>query len=296
MTIGFLMDIIALGRGPTDMMDALILTVVVEANVAPVSADLELSVRYATYDNPPPEDLRRPVSVNAISGSLMLPYETVRRRIARMVEAGAMVSTPRGVYVPTAVVNNPDYLAAATARYERLRRLYFEMKALGLLDAGLERPNDVPGYDAPPIRAANRAISEYFLRMIEAVMRGVGDPLRGVIILEMGRANAESLDAVDLQTEGPIPDDRRKPVSMLELSRRIGLPAETVRRQVKKLIELGMCRAVKGGCLAATERLGFTNDRGFNALAENLKNLQRLFARCATLGIVAHWEKEAAGA
>jgi len=269
---------------------------VVEANLAPVSADLELSVRYATYGSPPPDDLRRPVSVNAVAGSLMLPYETVRRRIGRMVEAGAMISTPRGVYVPTAVVDNPDYLAAASARYERLRRLYFEMKTLGLLDPGLGRPNDVPEYDAPPIRAANRAISEYILRMIEAAMRGVADPLRAVIVLEMGRANAEALDDVDLQIEGPIPDGRRKPVSMLELSRRVGLPAETVRRQVKKLIELGMCRAVKGGCLAATERLGMTNDRGFNALAENLKNQQRMFARCATLGIVAHWEREAAGA
>lgn len=291
-TIGFLLDTIAMGRGAGDIIDPLIVSVAMEANVAPINQDFELSVRYATMADPPPEDLRRPVSVNALAASIMLPYETVRRRVQRLVENGALVASPRGVYVPAHVVENPFFLATATARYERLRRLYFELKALGVLD-GLVRPNDTPTYNAAPIRAANRAISEYVLRFIEAVMRHVGDPVSGLIMLEMGRANAESLDAVDMQIEGPIPDERRRPISMLELSRRVGLPAETVRRHVKKLTQGGYCRAVKGGCLAAVERLGQPTAQGYNGLAENLVNLQRLFARCAQLGIVARWEAEA---
>lgn len=292
-TIGFLLDIIAMGRGAGDIIDPLIIGVTLAANVAPIEQDFELSVRYATVDALPPEDLRRPVSVNAVAASLMLPYETVRRRVQRMSENGALVTTSRGVYVPAEIVDNPFFLATAAARYERLRALYFELKALGVLD-GLVRPNDVPTYDTPPIRAANRAISEYVLRFVEAVMRHVGDPVSGLIMLEMGRANAENLDAVDMLTEGPIPDARRTPISMLELSRRVGLPAETVRRHVKKLIAAGYCRSVKGGCLAAVERLGVSNAAGFNGLADNLVNLQRLFARCALLGIIARWETEAA--
>lgn len=294
-TIGFLLDILSMGRGTGDVIDPLIVSVVIEANVAPINQDPELSVRYATLEAVPPEELRRPVSINAVAASLMLPYETVRRRVARMIETGAIVATPKGVVVPAMMVDNPFYLITATARYERMKRFYFELKALGFLDGVLPLPNDVPAYASPPIRAANRAISEYVLRLIEAVMRHVGDPVSGLIVLELGRANSENLTEFDKQIEGPIPDERRTPVSMLELSRRVGLPAETVRRHVKKLIAGGFVRSGKGGCYAAVERLATPNANG-NGLADNLSNLQRMFARCAAQGVIAHWEKEAAGA
>jgi len=125
-------------------------------------------------------------------------------------------------------------------------------------------------------------------------MRAVGDPLSGLVLLEMGRANAAGLDPIDLQVEGPIPDSRRTPVSVLELSRRVGLPAETVRRHVAKLEAEGLCRRVKGGRLAAVEKLMRGAPETGGGLAENLQNLQRLFARSAQLGILAHWEAEAA--
>jgi DNA-binding Lrp family transcriptional regulator len=294
-SIGFLLDIMGMGRGSGDVIDPLILSVVLEANVAPINQDLELSARYATLEDVVPEALRRPVTINALAASLQLPYETVRRRCARMTESGALVSTPRGVYVPGLSINNPFYLITATARYERLKAFYFELKALGAMESATLRPNDVPSYRAAPIRAANRLVSEYVLRVVETVMRGVGDPLSGLILMEMGRANAAHLDAIDLQVEGPIPDSRRKPVSMLELSRRVGLPAETVRRHVKTLEAEGLCRAVKGGRLAAVEKLMRGDPERGGGLAENLQNLQRLFAKCATLGIIAHWETEAAG-
>jgi DNA-binding MarR family transcriptional regulator len=126
-------------------------------------------------------------------------------------------------------------------------------------------------------------------------MRVVGDPLSGLILLEMGRANAEHLDAIDRQVEGPIPDERRTPISALELARRCGFPAETVRRHVQKLEEGGFCRRVRGGRLAAVERFRQRTAEGAG-LAENLSNLLRLFQKCAVLGVLAHWEAEAAAA
>src|SRR6185312_5344737 len=159
----------------------------------------------------------------------------VRRRIARLAELGLLISTPKGVYAPAAVLEGPAYEIAATARYERLRGFYFELKALGVLDPAQLLLNDTPSYPRPPIRAANRAISEYLLRMVDSVMRSVGDPVSGLLLLEMGRANAEHLDPIARQVEGPIPDEHRTPVSALELARRCGLPAETVRRHVKSL-------------------------------------------------------------
>lgn len=291
-TIGFLLDMLTIGRSDAlDIVDTLIMTVVVDANVAPINQDNELGARYATLEDAPPDELRRPVSVNSVAGSLQLPYETVRRRIARLVEMGALVSTSRGIVAPAFIMHGPLYDPPAIARYERLRALYFELKSLGVLDPGQLLVNDTPGYSRPPIRAANRAVSEYLLRVVEAIMRAVGDPLSGLVLLEMGRANAEHLDPIERQVEGPLPDEHRTPVSALELARRCGLPAETVRRHVQSLEAAGFCRRVKGGRLAAVERLARRPGQG-HGLAENFQNLQRLFQRCAALGVIAYWESE----
>ncbi|MDB5417842.1 MAG: hypothetical protein JWP50_1261 [Phenylobacterium sp.] len=293
-SLAFLLDVFAAGRDGGDIMGPLILSVIVEANVAPINQDPELSHRYATLDSPPPDELRRPVSINAVAASLRLPYETVRRRIAGMADTGAVVVTPRGVYVPTLTVDDPFRLAAATYRYERLKAFYLELKALGALDDVSVRPPEAPTYPAPPIRAGVRLISEYTLRVIDQIMRRLGDPLTGLILLEMARANAEHLPSGATRIDRPMPDAQRKPIPVLALSRRLGLPPETTRRHVRRLEAEGFCRRVRGGRLAALEQLGQRGD-GAHGLDENLHNVQRLFAKAAALGVLAYWEDEAGG-
>lgn len=290
---GFLLDIFATSRGASDVIDPLIVSVVLVANLAPLDQDPELSRLYATLDAPSPEDLRRPVSVNAVAASLRLPYETVRRRVARLVESGGLVSTSRGLHVPSTAIDNPFYLAVATARYVRMKAFYFELKALGALEGLDATLPEAPIHAAAPIRAANRLIAEYVLRSVDSIMRRIGDPLSGLILLEMANANAERLDPIERQVEGPIPDERRAPISVLELSRRVGLAAETVRRHVGKLEAGGYCRAVRGGKLAALDQIG-KGPEGAHGLADNLQNVQRLFARSAALGVTGHWEAEGA--
>src|SRR6185295_13738301 len=80
----FLLDIIEIARGPGQGYDPLILGVVSSASVATVNQDIRLQLAYATVDRPPPDALRRPVSINAIARSLGLPYETVRRRVVTL--------------------------------------------------------------------------------------------------------------------------------------------------------------------------------------------------------------------
>lgn len=292
-SLAFILDVFAVSRSGGDIAGSLILSVIVEANIAPINQDPELSRRYATLDAPPPDELRRPVSINAVAASLRLPYETVRRRVARMADTGMIVVTPRGVYVPSFAVDDPFRLAIATHRYERLKAFYLELKGLRALEGVAIRPPEAPSYSAAPIRAANRVISEYTLRVIDQIMRRLGDPLTGLILLEMARANAEHLPSGETWIDRPMPDLLRKPIPVLVLSKRLGLPAETTRRHVRRLEAEGFCRRVRGGRLAALEQLGQGEDRT-HALAENLQNVQRLFAKAAALGILAYWETEAA--
>jgi DNA-binding Lrp family transcriptional regulator len=275
-------------------MSPLIMSVILDANFGPIHNDPQLSRLYACLEDVPPDDLRRPVSINAVAASLRLPYETVRRRVGRLARAGACVITPRGVLVPPRVIDNPAHMAAAIARYERLKAFYFELKALNVLEGIAPRPPEGLTHARPPVRAANRLISEYTLRVMDAIMRRLGDPLTGLILLEMGRANAEHLTPEQQAQEIPMSDAERKPIPTLTLAKRLGLPPETVRRHVRALEERGFCRQVRGGRLAAVEQL--VREGGGHGLAENLQNIQRLFTRCATLGVTGFWEDEAAAA
>jgi DNA-binding Lrp family transcriptional regulator len=291
LSLGFVLDLIALRPPGGDVVDPLILTVVLEANIAAVNQDPELQRRYARADDPPPDELRRPVSVSAVAASLRLPYETVRRRVAKLAGLGACVVTPEGVMIPAAVVNNAAYLIFAGIRYERLKQFYFDLKALGALQ-NLPAPAEGPPFDAPPARIAARVISEYFLRVVDSIMLGIGDPVAGLLLLEMARANGEHAAPEERLRDGPIPDDLRRPIRPHALARRVGMPAETVRRHLAKLDETGFCRRVPGGLLAALEQLGERTADGYG-LATNLVNVQRMFVKLATLGVVAYWEQEA---
>jgi DNA-binding Lrp family transcriptional regulator len=291
-TLNYIADSIALGRGRgADILAPLISWGIVEANVALVNQDPELSRRYAALDTPPPDDLRRPVSVNALAASLRLPYETVRRRVAAMTEAGMCVSTPKGVYVPTSVLSGPGYDALALGRYQRLKRFYAELQALSALGGVNLAPASAPRHERPPVRAANRAISEYMLRVVDEMMLRWGDPLPSILLMEMTRANVEATDPRRLAMDAPVPDAFRTPITVLELARRVGLPPETVRRHVAKLEAAGFCRREKGGRLAALEQLG-RGGGNRHSLADMHANVQRLMARCAALGVIGYWQAE----
>ena len=287
-SIELIMDMIAITRGPGNLLDPLIVSIVIEANLALFNQDPELQLAYAEIDEPPPDELRRPISIAAVAGSLSLPYETVRRRAGRLVRAGALVATPKGLVVPAASLTTPEYLAAAVARYERLKAFWVELKA-----AGVQPPNTEPlgpPLSAPPIRLVNRVTGEYMLRVNEQLLKRVGDAVSGVLVLEMGRANAEHLDLGTRQVEGPLPDHLRRPVSILALSRRLRLPAETVRRHVLQLEAEGLARKVRGGWLADLTTLGRDDDAP--AIARNLANVGRLISRLAAFGVLAYWDAE----
>lgn len=294
-SLAFLLDTFSITRGAGDILDALLMSAVVDANTAPVTQDTALTLRYATLDQPPPDDSRRPVSINALAASLRLPYETVRRRMVKLAGYGALTVTPKGMVAPTGALDNAFYRIVATALYERVRRFYFELKALGALSGLPLMPAEAPRHEQPPVRLVNRQLSEYSLRMIDSLMKRLGDPVSGMILLEMASANIEHLTAAELAVEGPLSDDQRFPTRALTVARRLGLPPETVRRHIATLEKGGFCRRVKGGLLAAPEQMGRSSD-GAHGVFDNFANLHRLFTRLGQLGVLAYWEEEARAA
>lgn len=281
-------DTTAISRAGGSPMQPLLMTAILEANQAPINQDPALQLAYGDLGRAAPDELRRPVSVNALAESLRLPFETVRRHVGKLARQGLVVIGPRGVYVPQAAVTSAAYNAVQAARYDRLKRFHAEALARGLAAAAAAPPVVAPAPDAAPIRAADRAIAEYMLRLSDRLMNLAGGVIDGVVLLETARANLAGLSEAELAA--PNLARRLTPVRTLELSRRLGLPRETTRRHVQALEARGFCVSGRWGVSVAVPTEPGPRLAALSALAAaNLMDVQRMFARLDQLGVTARW-------
>ena len=292
LTIATVLDIISIARADRHVLDTLLVCTITQSNIAPVNQQGDLQVAYAGADEAPPDEIRRPISINALATSLGLPFETVRRRVKGLVTSGICVLRDGGLIVPTEALSSPGHVENLAAIYERLRAFYYDMRDLGL--TGQLPPATVRhDPDALPLRTTARLVTEFNLRLVDRLMHHLGDAVNVLIILETFRSNTEafkrdlqggdSYDAADL-----IPDRLRAPIRNAALAQKLGLPQETVRRHVEELIKAGKIQRIQGGLIVPAEAMAQPALRA--GLAESLANLQRLFASMSQLGVLDLWD------
>ena len=137
-------------------------------------------------------------------------------------------------------------------------------------------------------RAAMRIGSEYLLRSLKMLTDMMqGEMVTAVVALAIGQANVAHFDYTEAEARyrdtGVVPpDELRRPVSVLALSQSLGLPYETTRRHVEKLVQLGVCDRIKGGVLIPSRAID--NDWHRQMLAANLANQRRLFRALKAAG------------
>lgn len=299
-SVALFCDVADMARNGGPVLDPLLLIAVVEANIAPISQDPVLQRKYGGLDTPPPDELRRPVSINAIAASLGQPFETVRRRLNALAARGECVIGPKGVVVPTARLASEDYRRLAVLRYERVRRLYGDLAAADAL-GDMPRDTGPPlmdpggrGFADPPVRLVNRLLSEYYLRVLELLGRNVGDPLTGLILMGLARLNLSELTPQQQASPDILPEGLRKPIRRSELARRLGLPSETVRRRLLDLEARGYCRTSREGVVFSIARAAAPAAQ--RLLHENNVNLMRMMSRLARYRVLEFWDAEAKGA
>jgi hypothetical protein len=292
LSMPFVLDTVAFARGDRHLLDTLLLTSIVQANVAAISRQPGMQLAYAGLESPPPDELRRPVSINALATSLRLPFETVRRRVRNLAARDLCRVVEGGVIVPQSVLSSPSYVMNAFAAYERLRAFYYELSDRGLL-VGLPAPTVALGSDQLPVRAVARLTSDYVLRVIDGLMTIAGGLLNGLVLLAIFRGNVEHL-----ATDGPerraqptgqaLPDVVRRPARLGAVAARVGLPPETVRRHVTDLERRGLVARAPHGLVVPGDVLASPAIIEF--IRENVSNLQRLFNGLAQFGVLAAWE------
>jgi hypothetical protein len=292
LTIVAIVDLIAIHRGERNALDSLLIAAITQANIAPITRQGDLQVAYAGVDDITPDDMRRPISINALANSLNLPFETVRRRVKGLLARGEIATSGDGLIVPAHWFASPAFVADGVAMYERASALYCELRDLGLTGP-LPPPTVRLEAGAAPVRIVARLLNAFLLRVLETLMRRHGDVLDVLILLQVFCCNTEHFTVAMAGGEGMdeadmVPDLLRQPVRPSSLARRLGLPFETVRRHTDQLAARGaVVRAPRGFIVPA----GAMARPEFRAsMLEALTAQQRLLAGLSQLGVLAVWD------
>jgi CRP-like cAMP-binding protein len=131
-------------------------------------------------------------------------------------------------------------------------------------------------------RLAMRLSVGYFLRFIEILSDLANRNLvQSVILLAIMGANVGALDT-DPETSrrfagiGAVPpDELRRPISVYALAASLGLPYETVRRQVHKMIDQGLCERIGDEGVIVPARV-LEGPQMLKAVERNFQNLSGL--------------------
>ncbi len=114
-----------------DFLSGMIYTAIWTANIRHITCSGD-NLKYGGINQLPPDELRRPVTVNAIAGALRLPYETTRRYVSALVRDGSAVRIDgEGVIIPRAQFVRPDYYEAARQSYGQVAQMVSELHRAG---------------------------------------------------------------------------------------------------------------------------------------------------------------------
>lgn len=241
-----------------DLISALIFNAIWTANVKHITYS-DANSAFGGMNDIPPDSMRRPVSVLALSSSLRIPYETVRRYVQALVNQGLCVRVGgKGVMVPAEVFNRGLFREAIVQEIPSFLRFVEDLKRSGFDFAPYRRrlANTIPlppNGDLPAnLRAILRVTMESIMRNVDALAKTHGDDfLKGFVFTAIWTANVRHITAGANNTkygamdEMP-PDDMRRPVTIAALAASLRMPYETVRRHAGYLIREGVAVRVDG--------------------------------------------------
>ncbi|MEJ1967678.1 MAG: hypothetical protein WDN03_03425 [Rhizomicrobium sp.] len=271
-----------------DLIKALVFTAIWTANVKHIT-NSAANRRYAGMDEIPPDALRKPVSVLAISNSLCIPYETVRRYVQTLLREGTCIRVGgKGVLVPAEVVARGSHHDAIREGVPSLLRFLTDLKRVGFdfapyrhrLPTTVPMPMPQDGTPPPNMRAVLRVVMEMMMRGIDELgILHKGDFLYAIIFTAIWTANVRHITASSENlkygglTELP-PDEARRPITVNAVASSLRMPYETVRRYAGKMVQDGSAvRIGVKGLIVPRERLAIED--GYESVRSVYANIER---------------------
>lgn len=215
-----------------DRLDAMIVQVMLNSNLAHGAAHEPL----------------RPVSMLSIAQAMVIPYETLRRRVQALTAAGLVAPLDNGHAVATAIFDEGRPATLDAQDVGALRAIVRQMEQAGLLVR--------PAASAPiSTRDAARLLLRFTAEAIEAFAHVHGNLVSAIVWTGIVAANVRhlrgnaALERACADEHAPPPDHLRRPVTIRALARDLRMPAETTRRHVATLVAEGRAQASEEGVI-----------------------------------------------
>jgi hypothetical protein len=186
------------------------------------------------------------ISINALSQSLHRPFETVRRHVNALIDAGLCARTSTGVVVPSSLRDDPEVAALLVHLHDSLVWLVDEFAAFDMplphaAAAGQSYRADITLASSIDLAlGAFDNIGMFVSDWLELAIVGA------VLVASVRRITLDSeLARRYSETATVVPIERREPISAAAIARALTIPYSTVRRQILvtvaagKLIERG---------------------------------------------------------
>lgn len=254
-----------------DIMDAVLLTAIMDADIGHLDEIAALGWRYATYADGPPDGFRRPTSVRSLSDRLGLPYETARRRVDGLITQGRCVRTEHGVHAR--LINEPRHHAGSQANYAAVRMLLRDLKSrVPQVDWPMADGSEAMRGE-PPLRLVNRRSAAFAVDTLARIAADVAGGYNEAMVY-MGIVEATGREA-----SGDVWPTLRTSSLACSLSQ----PVPSVRRRLHTLRTRGLITTQAAGFDArpAPEAEALVS----GLAAANLKRLQVLFAQLESLEV-----------
>lgn len=233
-----------------DMVTDMTILAITRANVREITSSSEPVAQ--THDGVPgvPADaLRIPVSVYAIAKDLGLPYENIRRRVKKLLDAGVCITVDGGLVVPGATMVRQSNLDLIAETQTATENFVAEAGRFGVSAAEHYRP---PTPDLP--RQVIRLAMNYFVDVTTYTAKLMEVDVVAVLVLRaINMANTShvthdpTLAVTYAGMDTVVPDAERLPVSVYSIGRFLLLPYETARRAVMRLVDQGLVERGPGG-------------------------------------------------
>lgn len=253
-----------------DIVDAVLLTAIMDADIGHLDEIATLGWRYATYADGPPDGFRRPTSVRSLSDRLGLPYETTRRRVEGLIALGRCVRTEHGVHAR--LIDEPRHHAGSQANYAAVRTLLRDLSSrVPEVDWPKAGASD-PKAGEPPLRLVNRRCAAFAVDTLARIADVAGGYDEALVYMGMVEATGRGASG-----------DAWPTLRASSLARSLSQPVPSVRRRLHTLRTRGLITA-QGANFDA--RPPPQVEALVSRLAvENLKRLQVLFAQLKSLDV-----------
>jgi biotin operon repressor len=229
---------------------------------------------------------RRAANMRDLSRRLDMPYETIRRRVEKLMQSGQCVAGRGGLGVPPAMLGSSRITTFLRKIYVNAVRLLTDLTRIEVAAfASTSRRPVESGRLSPEqtvIAVAATGLLLTGLRGIRAYWGG--DLMKGLVYTAIWTANVKHVtNTAPAGLRAVLPDSDRQPVSVLAISRSLRLPYETIRRHADALVQEGICvRAGRHGLTVPTRFIEATTAPGI-ALAYRL--VMDFFAELRRAGV-----------